>query len=80
MSIFFINEPTTTVDLFQGDGRLVQKLFYSMLLSIELFDCCSVSCSLHECKYWSHEGEAEADFLQMKGRLSCLTWLCIMGV
>lgn len=41
-----------------------------MLLSIELFDCCSLSRSLSECKHWSHEGEAEAAFLQMKGRLA----------
>lgn len=64
------DEPATTIDLFQGSGRGVQRLFYWMLLSIELFDCCSLSRSLSECKHRSHEGEAEAAFLQMKGRLA----------
>lgn len=41
-----------------------------LLLSIELFDCCSLSRSLSECKHWSHEGEAEAAFPRMKGRLA----------
>lgn len=50
-----------------------------MWLSIELFDCCSLSCSLSECKHSGHEGEAEAAFLQMKGRLAwfsvdCASW------
>lgn len=34
------------------------------------FDCCSLSRSLFECKHWSHEGQVEAAFLQMKGRLA----------